>query len=100
VTSSNSRTQSVHRYRHLDTDEAHYSALLQEEIHDSGAEHCLNRTFGERFADEAYAFEEPVADVVARPDVGQRRAVRPPGQMMIPRSASAPLAPPEGRTDD
>ena len=41
--------------------EAYYSTLLHEEIHGSGAAHRLNRTFGERFGDKAYAFEELVA---------------------------------------
>lgn len=43
--------------------EAYYSTLLHEEIHGSGAEHRLNRTFGERFGDHAYAFEELVAEL-------------------------------------
>lgn len=45
--------------------EAYYSTLLHEEIHGSGAEHRLNRQFGERFADKAYAFEELVAELGA-----------------------------------
>lgn len=43
--------------------ESYYSTLLHEEIHGSGAEHRLNRTFGERFGDKAYAFEELVAEL-------------------------------------
>jgi antirestriction protein ArdC len=39
--------------------------LLHEEIHGSGAEHRLNRKFGERFGDKAYAFEELVAELGA-----------------------------------
>lgn len=45
--------------------EAYYSTLLHEEIHGSGATHRLNRQFGERFADKAYAFEELVAELGA-----------------------------------
>jgi antirestriction protein ArdC len=45
--------------------EAYYSTLLHEEIHGSGAEHRLNRKFGERFGDKAYAFEELVAELGA-----------------------------------
>lgn len=45
--------------------ESYYSTLLHEEIHGSGAEHRLNRKFGERFADHAYAFEELVAELGA-----------------------------------
>lgn len=41
--------------------EAYYSTVLNEEIHASGAEHRLNRQFGERFGDKAYSFEELVA---------------------------------------
>jgi antirestriction protein ArdC len=43
--------------------EAYYSTLLHEEIHGSGATHRLNRQFGERFGDKAYAFEELVAEL-------------------------------------
>ncbi len=45
--------------------EAYYSTVLHEEIHGSGAEHRLNRKFGERFGDKAYAFEELVAELGA-----------------------------------
>ena len=45
--------------------EAYYSTILHEEIHGSGAEHRLNRKFGERFGDKAYAFEELVAELGA-----------------------------------
>lgn len=41
--------------------ESYYSTLLHEEIHATGAEHRLDRKFGERFGDNAYAFEELVA---------------------------------------
>lgn len=43
--------------------ESYYSTLLHEEIHASGAAHRLNRSFGERFGDHAYAFEELVAEL-------------------------------------
>lgn len=45
--------------------EAYYSTLLHEEIHGSGAEHRLNRQFGERFGDKNHAFEELVAELGA-----------------------------------
>jgi antirestriction protein ArdC len=45
--------------------EAYYSTVLHEEIHASGAEHRLNRQFGERFGDKAYSFEELVAELGA-----------------------------------
>lgn len=45
--------------------EAYYSTILHEEIHASGAEHRLNRQFGERFGDKAYSFEELVAELGA-----------------------------------
>jgi antirestriction protein ArdC len=45
--------------------EAYYSVLLHELTHWSGAAHRLNRQFGERFGDRAYAFEELVAELGA-----------------------------------
>jgi antirestriction protein ArdC len=45
--------------------ETHYATLLHELTHWTGAAHRLNRTFGERFRDEAYAFEELVAELGA-----------------------------------
>lgn len=45
--------------------ESYYSTLLHEEVHGSGASHRLNRQFGERFGDKAYAFEELVAEIGA-----------------------------------
>jgi antirestriction protein ArdC len=45
--------------------EAYYSTLLHEEVHGSGASHRLDRQFGERFGDKAYAFEELVAELGA-----------------------------------
>jgi len=43
--------------------ESYYAVLLHELTHLSGAAHRLNRVFGRRFGDEAYAFEELVAEL-------------------------------------
>jgi antirestriction protein ArdC len=43
--------------------EAYYAVLLHEIVHWTGAEHRLNRVFGTRFGDRAYAFEELVAEL-------------------------------------
>ena len=45
--------------------EAFYSTLLHELVHWSGADTRLTRTFGQRFADTAYAREELVAELGA-----------------------------------
>lgn len=45
--------------------ESYYATLLHEEIHGSGAEHRLDRKFGEKFGDKAYAIEELVAELGA-----------------------------------
>jgi antirestriction protein ArdC len=45
--------------------EAYHAVLLHELTHWSGAEHRLNREFGKRFGDHAYAFEELVAELGA-----------------------------------
>jgi antirestriction protein ArdC len=45
--------------------ETYYATLLHELTHWSGAEHRLNRTFGKRYGDEAYAMEELVAEIGA-----------------------------------
>jgi len=45
--------------------EAYYSTLLHELTHWSGAKHRLDREFGKRFGDNAYAFEELVAELGA-----------------------------------
>jgi antirestriction protein ArdC len=45
--------------------EAYYSVLCHELVHLSGAPHRLNRQFGERFGDAAYAAEELVAELGA-----------------------------------
>lgn len=46
-------------------EENYYSVLLHELTHWSGAPHRLNRTFGRRFGDNAYAMEELVAELGA-----------------------------------
>jgi len=48
-----------------DRTEAYYGTLLHELTHHSGAPHRLNREFGKRFGDDAYAFEELVASLGA-----------------------------------
>lgn len=58
------------RYRFFDTKsgtatEAWYATLLHELTHWTGASHRLDRTFGERFGDYAYAMEELVAELGA-----------------------------------
>ncbi len=45
--------------------EAYYATLLHELTHWSGAPHRLDRTFGKRFGDAAYAMEELVAELGA-----------------------------------
>lgn len=45
--------------------EAYYSTLLHELVHLSGAKHRLDRQFGKRFGDQAYAAEELVAELGA-----------------------------------
>lgn len=58
------------RYRFIDTKsgtatEAWYATLLHELTHWTGASHRLDRQFGERFGDDAYAMEELVAELGA-----------------------------------
>jgi len=43
--------------------ESYYAVLLHELTHWTGAEHRLNRAYGKRFGDEAYAMEELVAEI-------------------------------------
>ena len=43
----------------------YYGTALHEHGHWTGAEHRLARTFGKRFGDDAYAFEELVAELTA-----------------------------------
>jgi antirestriction protein ArdC len=45
--------------------EAYYAVLLHELTHWTGAPHRLNRVFGSRFGDRAYAFEELIAELGA-----------------------------------
>ncbi len=45
--------------------EAYYAVLLHELTHWTGAPHRLNREFGVRFGDRAYAFEELIAELGA-----------------------------------
>ena len=59
-----------HQHRFFDTDTAsateHYhSVLLHELTHWTGAKHRLDRTFGNRFGDHAYAIEELTAELGA-----------------------------------
>lgn len=46
----------------FDSADAYYSTLFHEIIHWTGAPHRLNRTKGKRFGDQAYAYEELVAE--------------------------------------
>lgn len=60
--------------------EAYYGTLLHELIHFSGASNRLNREFGARFGDQAYAMEELVAELGAAflcADLGIAPAPRP-----------------------
>jgi hypothetical protein len=57
----------------LSPTEAYYAVLLHELTHWSGAPHRLDRQFGTRFGDEAYAYEELVASS-ARPSCAPRSA--------------------------
>jgi antirestriction protein ArdC len=45
--------------------QSYHSVLMHETIHWSGAPHRLDREFGKRFGDHAYAFEEIVAELGA-----------------------------------
>jgi antirestriction protein ArdC len=45
--------------------QAYYAVLLHELTHWTGAKHRLDREFGQRFGDKAYAFEELVAELGA-----------------------------------
>lgn len=60
--------------------EGYYSVLLHELTHWSGAPHRLARSFGDRFGDDAYAFEELVAELGAAflcADLGVTNTPRP-----------------------
>ncbi|MDK4565496.1 zincin-like metallopeptidase domain-containing protein, partial [Kingella kingae] len=47
------------------TTENYYATLLHELVHSTGHESRLNRQFGKRFGDDAYAFEELIAELGA-----------------------------------
>ena len=49
----------------FETIDAFLSTKSHELVHWAGAAHRLNREFGKRFGDEAYAFEELIADLAA-----------------------------------
>ena len=49
----------------ISADEAFAATKLHEILHWSGAPHRLNREFGKRFGDDAYAFEELIAEIGA-----------------------------------
>lgn len=58
------------RHRFIGTEtstatEGWYSTLLHEMTHWTGASHRMDRTFGKRFGDDAYAMEEMVAELGA-----------------------------------
>jgi len=50
---------------HSSATENYYSTLFHELTHWTGAKHRLDRQFGKRFGDNAYAFEELVAELGA-----------------------------------
>lgn len=52
------------------------STFAHEAVHWSGADHRLGRTFGQRFGDAAYAFEELVAEIGSAA-IGLRIGLRP-----------------------
>ncbi len=57
-----------HRFAGTSTmtrEEGYYATLLHELTHWSGAKHRLDRQFGERFGDAAYAAEELVAEIAS-----------------------------------
>jgi len=49
----------------FDADDAYRATALHELVHWTGAAHRLDRQFGKRFGDDAYAFEELVAEIGA-----------------------------------
>lgn len=73
----------LERFSEVDSEaagEAGIAVLLHEMIHATGASHRLNRTFGKRFGDQAYAFEELVAELGATflcADLGVTNTPRP-----------------------
>jgi antirestriction protein ArdC len=52
-------------FRQFIAADRYYSVLAHEHVHWTGAEKRLNREFGKRFGDQAYAFEELVAELGA-----------------------------------
>lgn len=52
-------------YAHFEGAESYYSTLLHELTHWTGAKHRLDRKKGAQFADDAYAFEELIAELGA-----------------------------------
>jgi antirestriction protein ArdC len=54
-----------HTSDHGSAEENYYAVLFHELTHWTGAEKRLNRVFGQRFGDEAYAMEELVAEIGA-----------------------------------
>lgn len=49
----------------FDCEASYYATMFHELVHWTGAKHRLDRTFGKRFADSQYAFEELVAEMGA-----------------------------------
>ncbi len=49
----------------FESPEAYYGTALHEVVHHSGHPSRLNREFGKRYGDQAYAFEELVAEMGA-----------------------------------
>ena len=60
----------------FDTVDDYQATFGHEAVHWSGAPHRLNREFGARFGDEAYAFEELVAEIGSAA-IGLRLGLRP-----------------------
>lgn len=63
--SSKSDTIAVPPITQYESEAAFYATLLHEHGHWTGAKHRLDRQFGKRFGDDAYAFEELVAELTA-----------------------------------
>lgn len=53
------------QFEQFETPEHYYGTSLHEHGHWSGAKHRLAREFGKRFGDDAYAFEELVAELTS-----------------------------------
>ena len=52
-------------FEQFETPEHHYGTSLHEHGHWTGAKHRLAREFGKRFGDDAYAFEELIAELTS-----------------------------------